>query len=204
MQVTEKFFKEVERVAKSTSRKWGDMDWEELRQDIWVYLMENPRERQKILNDPSPDRKLKRIASQRAVGLMWSFEISKGQFTYPRDHVKGLLKDGILLNAEAGTQLDSEVLALGMLELKTMNEGYFDIIVDKYINDVSPEDTKKLTRALDKLAELMSRIFKTPRYLCHDGPGSRTAISNATAQWITESQDNGLSPYKTGGAKLDF
>ena len=56
MEIEQEFYEHVDKVAKSTSYKWTDLDWEDIRQDMWVWLMENIPQLQQYQEDTHDDR----------------------------------------------------------------------------------------------------------------------------------------------------
>lgn len=58
---------------------------------------------------------------------------------------------------------------------------------------LEPSDTKRLQRAIDRLA-LRINVGRSKRRSTHDGPGARTVVSNATAQITTSMTAEGITP----------
>lgn len=189
MDIDLEFYEHVDRVARSTGYRWEDLDWEDIRQDVWVYLLENPNELNTLMvDDPDTrDKKLRRICSQRAVAEMYSYELSSGHYIYGTDEVREMLKQQISLKQEFEMLEERTDLALGMLELKQDNPSYFDVIVEKYFQDEEQDNTRRktLTRGIEKLTQLMNQNHNAREYGYDDGPGSRTVLSNSTSQAIT-------------------
>lgn len=189
MDISEGFYAHVDKVAKSTSYKWTDLDWEDIRQDVWVYLLERPAEYDRMVEDAWDDRdkKLRKVGSQVAVATLSAYELYSGQYVYGKDEVKGLLRSGALINSEFGTLSERLDLSLGMEELKDTNPSYFSVLVDNYVHEKSMTDAQYviISRALDKLTLLMNQIHNFNEYTYENGPGARTVLSNSASIGIT-------------------
>lgn len=182
MEISEEFYAHVDKVAKSTSYKWTDLDWEDIRQDMWVWLMENPTQLEQYQEDTYDDRdkKLRRVGTQVAVAEVHGYEQYSGQYIYGTDEVRGLLREGVVLKSDAGTLTERTDLSLAMLELKDTNPSYFEVIVDNYVHEKTLTNTERvrLTRARDKLTLLMNKIHNLREWTYHSGPGARKVMSN--------------------------
>lgn len=191
MEISEEFYQKVDKVAKSTAYKWEDLDWEDIRQDMWVWMLENPNEYNKLMEDDwdTRDKKLRKIGSQVAVAEVHGYEQYSGQYIYGTDEVRGLLRAGVVLKSDAGTLTERMDLSLAMMELKDSNISYFNIIVDKYVHEKELNNSQRvvLSRANDKLTLLMNQIHNIREYTYHSGPGARQALSNSTSVAITGS-----------------
>lgn len=191
MEITEGLYVHVEKVAKSTAYKWTDLDWEDIRQDMWVWMLGNPNEYNKLMEDDwdTRDKKLRRIGSQVAVAEVHGYEQYSGQYIYGTDEVRGLLRAGAVLKSDAGTLTERMDLSLAMMELKDSNISYFNIIVDKYVHESELTDSqqKTLLRGVNKLTLLMNQIHNIREYTYHSGPGARQVLSNSTSVAITGS-----------------
>lgn len=191
MEITEGLYVHVEKVAKSTAYKWTDLDWEDIRQDMWVHFLERPNEMDRILEDDyeTRDKKLRKVGSQVAVAEVHGYEQYSGQYIYGTDEVRGLLRAGVVLKSDAGTSTERTDLSLAMLELKDTNPSYFEVIVDNYVHEkiLSNTERVRLTRARDKLTLLMNKIHNLREWTYHSGPGARQVHSNGRAIWITRS-----------------
>lgn len=191
MEITEEFYVHVDKVAKSTSYKWEDLDWEDIRQDMWVHFLERPNEMDRIHADDyeTRDKKLRRVGTQVAVAQIHGYEQYSGQYIYGTDEVRGLLRAGVVLKSDAGTLTERMDLSLAMMELKDSNISYFNIIVDKYVHELELTDSqqKTLLRGVNKLTLLMNQIHNIREYTYHSGPGARQVFSNSTSVAITGS-----------------
>lgn len=172
-QIPKEFYDAVETAARGAGRKWPTLDWEDVRQDVWVYLLENPSEHTKLLSEEDPSTQLRRIAGQRAAMAADLYEFFSGQYEYGTDEVRTLLEMGLITNREAATLSESTDLSTGMLMLQSSNRSYFDLIVNKYVHGMEPKFRVEITRAIDSLTVLMNRCNTSARYTEHEGPGAR-------------------------------
>ena len=171
--IPKEFYDAVEQAAKGVGRKWPTLDWEDIRQDVWVYLLENKPEYAKLLKEEDPSTQLRRIAGQRAAMAADVYEFFSGQYDYGTDEVRTLLEMGLITNREAATLSESTDLSTGMLMLKDKNKKMFDVLVNKYVKGVEPVRRADTTDAIDKLTVLMNRCNTSKRYTDHQGPGAR-------------------------------
>lgn len=193
MEISEEFYDHVEKVAKSASYKWEDLDWEDIRQDIWVWLMENIPQLEQYQEDTYDDRdkKLRRVATQVCVAEIHGYEQYSGQYLYGRDEVRGMLEQGVPFKSEhMGTATERADLTLALTELKEHNLAQFTVITDRYFKgeyDSTPAKRKMMERGLDNLTQLMNRIHNFNEYTYQDGIGARKVLSNSTSLAITGS-----------------
>ncbi len=191
MEISQEFYDKVDKVAKSTSYKWEDLDWEDIRQDMWVHLLERPNQFDIILEDDwdTVDKKLRKIGSQVAVAEVHGYEQYSGQYVYGKDEVKGLLRSGALLDSNFGTLTERTDLSLAMEALKESNPSYFTLLVDNYVYDKAMTEAqfKTIVKALSKLTVLMNQVHNFNEYTYEDGPGARQVFSNSTSVAITGS-----------------
>lgn len=191
MEITQEFYEHVDKVAKSTSYRWADLNWEDIRQDMWVYLLERPAEYDRMVEDEweTRDKKLRRVGSQVAVAEVHGYEQYSGQYIYGTDEVRGLLRAGVVIKTDAGTVTERMDMSLAMMELKETNPSYFNVIVDRYVHEreLNGAERKRLSLATDKLTLLMNQIHNIREYTYHSGPGARQVLSNSTSVAITGS-----------------
>lgn len=189
MEISEEFYDHVDRVAKSTSYKWEDLDWEDIRQDMWVWLMENIPQLEQYQEDTHDDRdkKLRRVGTQVAVAQIHGYEQWSGQYIYGTDEVRGWLRENIILEDGMVTVSERTDLSLAMLQLKETHKSYFDVIVDRFVREreLNGAERKRLSLAVDKLTHLMNQIHNFNEYTYEDAPGSRRVLSNSTSLAIT-------------------
>ena len=185
--IPEDFYRAVERAARNTADKWPLEEWEDLSQDVWVRMLESPSTLEKCLTSDNPAAMLSRMSGQIAIENQLKRNLFQGKNPYNPIQVRSMLGAGILKDYNVATVSESHDLSYGMLDLKKANVAYFQIILSKYKKDLDVKEKMKLTRAVDKLTDLMNiTVLKAPKY--HDGPGSRKAMPNERAQWVTQTQ----------------
>lgn len=172
-QIPKEFYEAVDQAARNAGRKWPTLDWEDIRQDVWVYLLERPNQLAKLTAEEDPGTELRRVAGQQAAMSADVYEFFSGQYEYGTDEVRVLLEMGLITDREAATLSESTDLSTGMLMLKDKNKAMFDLIVDKYVHGIDQPDRKAVTRAVDALTVLMNRVNTSTRYTDHQGPGAR-------------------------------
>ena len=191
MEITEEFYEKVDKVAKSTAYKWEDLDWEDIRQDMWVWMLGNPNEYNRLMEDDwdTVDKKLRKIGSQVAVAEIHGYGVYSGQYVYGKDEVKGMLRAGMLLDTSMGTLIERTDLSLAIEQLKETKPSYFQVLIDNYVHEKSMTDAQYvvISRALDKLTQLMNQVHNFNEYTYDNGPGARQVFSNSTSVAITGS-----------------
>jgi len=179
--IPEDFYRAVERAARNTAEKWPLEEWEDLSQDVWVRMLETPSTLEKCLTSDNPAPMLSKMSGQIATENQLKRNLFQGKNPYSPIQVRSMLDAGILKDYNVATVSESHDISYGMLDLKKVNDDYFQIVVHKYKNDLQVTDTKKVTRSIDKLTDLMNiAVLKAPKY--YDGPGGRKAMSNSAAQ----------------------
>jgi DNA-directed RNA polymerase specialized sigma24 family protein len=184
VEITEEFREKVDKAAKSVAGRDNLVEWEDLSQDIWVWLLENPNQYQKYTEMEDPYRYLTKIARQQKYKQDSSLEHFSGNYTYNPPEVRGLLSE-YLVDVTLERVSEHVDLVEGMLMLRSTNASYFKILVDKYVNGVDPANASAATRATDKLTKLMNQVNRAARY-SHEGIGTRRVVSNATATAWTD------------------
>jgi hypothetical protein len=187
--IPKEFYDRVDRAARDIAIKWPLSDWEDIRQDIWVWLLENPNQLAKYLEMENPRSELKKVGQQAASREHATYELFSGQYEYGIDETRELLEMGVITDSEATTLVESTDLSSGMLLLKDSNMNYFNTIVDKYVHFKEIEDRKLVSRAVEKLATHMNQANKSNRYVDHQGPGARTGMSNYETHLSTSRND---------------
>jgi len=173
--IPKEFYDAVETAARGSARKWPTLDWEDVRQDVWVYLLERPNQLDQLVGEEDPSTQLRKIAGQQAAMAADVYEFFSGQYEYGTDEVRTLLEMGLITNREAATLTESTDLSTGMLMLKSSNKKMFDVVVNKYVHGIEPNRRADTSDAIDKLTVLMNRANTSARYEDHQGPGARTA-----------------------------
>lgn len=176
--ITPDFREKVDKAARSVSGRNNQIDWEDVAQDMWVWMLENPSQYASYVEMEDPFKQLKKVAKQEVYKANNAYEHYSGNYTYNPGEVRGLLNE-YLIDATLESVSEHVDLVEGMLLLKGDAPGYFKTIVDKWVNNREP-NSSTTTKAVDKLAILMNQVNQAARY-SYEGPGSRTAITNTQA-----------------------
>lgn len=126
------------------------------------------------------------------------------QYHYTAKEVRALCsealfdRDAFMARIEAQDErltADPEEVLARVLDLQDAFNNASDadkaVLVSRFVEGIPPKSSAEsmaLSRAIDRLA-LSINIGRSKRRQAHDGPGSRKAISNTTAQAITTRQD---------------
>lgn len=177
--ITDEFREKVDKVARSVAGSSNVIDWEDLSQDMWVWMLENPSQYNSYLELEDPFRNLKKIAKQQMYKANNAWEWYSGQYTYTPTEVRGLLGDYLLdVNLEAVSEhID---LVEGLLLLRDTNKNQFNTLVNKWVHGIDPRHSMRVTEAVDKLTIMMNRVNNAARY-SYEGPGSRKVFTNTQA-----------------------
>lgn len=171
--IPEEFYARVEAVARQVQNKWPNLDWEDIRQETWLYLVENRGELTKVVKD-ADNQLLRKVTSERASALTRNQEVAWGKYEYGTKHVRSMLEAGLLHDDRMGTLSERHDLDNATSDLAVEYPKYWDLIMDKYYNEATGYDgakRKELTRAVDKLTELMNR-YRLMQVIDHVGLNS--------------------------------
>jgi hypothetical protein len=175
--ITDDFREKVNKAARSVAGS-TQLEWEDLSQDMWVWMLENPTQYNNYVELEDPFKQLKKIAKQEAYKQNSTLEYFSGNYTYTPGEVRGLLNE-YLIDVTIEAISEHVDLVEGLLMLRSDAPGYFKAIIDKWVNAV--ENNRSVTsKAVDKLAILMNQVNKAARY-SYEGPGSRKAMTNSQA-----------------------
>lgn len=185
----------VETAAAEVARQWPDViDAEDAAQEIWVRILESPQtvERLQGMDGTRQVRALIAIGSQIASEYRSSYELFSGQVVYSLADVEVTLLRGVLAGSQTTTQTERLDLDEALAMLKERSPHLHRALVDEYVLGIYDKSSgsarKTLSRARVELTKLMNRVHASRRY--SDGPGSRKAISNSQAAFVTKSMDD--------------
>lgn len=178
--ITEEFREKVDKAARSVAGRNNQVEWEDVRQDVWVRLLEDPQDYSRLCEMDDPFTSLKRIAKQEIYKQNSALEHFSGNYTYTPGEVRGLLNE-YLVEVTLESLAENVDLVEGVLMLKGSNSTYFKVLVDKYVWGIDPKHPENLARAVEKLTQHMNQVNKAARY-SYEGPGNRKILSNAQAQ----------------------
>lgn len=179
MVITEDFREKVEKAARSVAGRSNQVEWEDLSQDIWVWLLENPKQYDKYCEMEDPYRNLVKVAKQEIYKQNSAYEHFTGDYTYTNGEVRGLLKEH-LFEPTLETISEHSDLVEGLLMVKAKSHNQFNLLINKFVHGIEV-DSRRESEAVDKLVNCMNQVNKSARY-SYEGPGSRRAVTNAAAQ----------------------
>lgn len=177
MEITKEFREKVDKAARSVAGS-ANLDWEDLSQDMWVWMLENPKQYDDYILLEDPFRQLKKVAKQEAFKQNSALEYYSGNYTYVPGEVRGLL-DEYLFEVTIENISEHVDLVEGLLLLRSETPSYFRAVIGKWVNGA--ETSRQMTaKAVDRLAQFMNQVNKAARY-SYEGPGSRKVLSNSQA-----------------------
>jgi len=204
------FKEEIERASDYVARDWpGVIEADDIVQEIWIRLLESPKA-EKALREADPALRfdvLKRWGNQIASKYANDYELFSGNAYYGTEHVRNLLKAGMLTVTRRDLGEMKETLtefldlheAYDALKRQPVSErrkapGFAQLIWMAYVEGTLDRSNgylrKELTRAITSLTDLMNQAHKR-RFANHaEGPGSRKVISNEKARNISKSDLN--------------
>lgn len=182
MVITDEFREKVDKAARSVTGSNNTVDWEDISQDMWVWMLENPKQYTNYTELEDPFRELKKVAKQAVYKQNNANEYFTGNYTYTPGEVRGLLNQ-YLLDVTLEAVAEHVDLVEGLLLLKVEAPGYFKTVINKWVHDAEG-DRGTTTKAVDKLSILMNQVNQAARY-SYEGPGSRKPTSNTQAVVLT-------------------
>lgn len=159
--IPDEFYKTVDTVARKVQTKFVNLDWEDIRQDIWVDMLQQNEVYDLVVMD-NPEGILYRKATRVATAASYGDEISWGAYKYSVRVVRKMLEGGFLADYDQGTLSEQEDLRVAFGQLEASNSRYANLVYERYINDIKPEnraDTDALQRAVTRLTTLMNRSW---------------------------------------------
>jgi hypothetical protein len=176
--ISEEFYELTERAAKAVGRRWPTIDWEDIRQAIWLYILDKKidlseweAEGEEVM------RKLCRVGGQYASSQAEKDVASAGGYRYRAKEVRGMLKAGFLTDSNAGTLAEYHDLETAMKRLKQSHSHYFKAVVDKYVQDDDTVDSNLVTRSVTKLTFHMNNN-RNREILLRSGVSNRRSLTN--------------------------
>lgn len=169
--IPEEFYDRVERVARQFQKGWEHLDWEDIRQEIWVFLLERPNQ---LANNVIADdlESLRKIAKQIVAEMTRDQEVAWGKYEYGTKHVRSMLDSGFLKDHRMGTLSEYHDLMNGLDRLSRSNPNSWLIIIDRFREGVEVSDkTGKVTKAIARLTTEMN-LFRIGQIEDHVGLNS--------------------------------
>ena len=188
----------IRRAAKSVAFQWpGVIEADDVEQSIYLRLLESPGSVSKILEmDERPQyRAIVGMGHQIASQERADYDYYKGSYRYSVVEVRKLLNDGALIEPAEGFREAMVDLFLALEVLHEDKPQYSDALYRRYQDGESTTDDKQyenaLRNGLTALVDEMNAINKRRFSERDSGPGSRTAITSATASYVSSNQYDG-------------
>lgn len=150
--------RQVKIEAKLAHTRWSRiMDAEDIEQEIWLFILENPTV-QKYLE--SANKKQIKAALRRRADIICSkeridYERFSGNFIYRPAEVSALLR---CIKEREELPPDERIdLELGLKDLKRENPRYYDVLIGRYIKGEMVAYKSLASRALETLTTYMNR-----------------------------------------------
>jgi hypothetical protein len=181
----------IRRAARSVAYQWPNVaEADDIEQGINLRLLESPGSVEKIheMEDAARYRAIVGIGHQLASIERDDYSHFSGNYTYSVDDVKSLLLKGALYEELPGFSSAMIDLDIGLREVTAKAPQYSDAIFRRYAAWISPTEKSEknaLSNALTALTDEMNRSNARRWATRDDGPGSRTAVSNAAAKAAT-------------------
>lgn len=180
--------------ARRVAGQWPTtVEKEDLEQDIVLHLLTRPGVLARLFEEPEQQVRqafLIKVGHQLASKQQQDYDRFSGNYLYDAAEVRGLVERQVWLTESkpSAEKLDLEE-ALGLLAEK--NSRYYASLVNRFVHEIVPDtsDTaefNRIQRGIESLTELMNRIGAERKRTYTEGPGSRKAISNASALRATE------------------
>ncbi|QGH80615.1 RNA polymerase sigma factor [Mycobacterium phage Rahalelujah] len=187
----------IERAAKSVAFQWpGVVESDDAVQMIAERLWEHKASLMKVaaMENAAQYRAVVGIGHQLASIERTDYDHYKGSFKYSVGDVKDLLNRNVLTqNVEGFTDAVIDLMD-GLEAMVSKTPQYVESITSRYADgQVPPRGAaqKRLVDALTSLTNAMNTSNRRRHAERQDGPGSRSAITNATAQHISQVQYSG-------------
>jgi hypothetical protein len=169
--IPEEFYARVEAVARQFQKGWSHLDWEDIRQEMWVFFLERRNQLKEAILDPT-DTNLRVIAKQVVTALTEEENVAWGRYEYGTKHVRSMLDAGFLKDHRMGTLSEYHDLMNGLDRLSRSNQNSWLIIIDRFREGVEVSDkTGKVTKAIGRLTTEMN-LFRIGQIEDHVGLNS--------------------------------
>lgn len=193
----------VEGVARTLAATYRLVEAEDVEQEIWLALAANWR-----YLDGKEDAYVRSAAKRAGASYCererYDYTFNTAQFVYTTRDLRGLLAEAFFEDAAwldlprkefgAVESVMSGGLAVAMWDMAEafgrLKPHEAAAIRKRYATDkpLSPAERKSVERGIDAMAVILNRKISTEQIAAgaHEGPGARTALSNAQAQAMTK------------------
>lgn len=184
----------VEKICKKTARDFPEVTYEDLYQDLFLWILETPQ-----LKHPSR-RETVKVIERQARHMAWEiragFQYQYDRYLYRPSDVREILKTSFdtshwqvgFVPEDAWSDAEDQLIVHADVSwgYSFLPDNYKKILFRKYVlhdeYEHNSAEHKMFYRAIDRLVFVLN-VYRRPQ---HAGPGARRAISNAQAQWLVE------------------
>lgn len=170
---------QVAREALRAQFRWNNLlPAEDIEQEIWLFLMENPSAQRYLLegNKAEIAKALITRADIICSKERLSYDHFTGNFHYTTEEVRDLLDELTTERVELDPGLVD--LDLAMADLEDEDSAYYFILHEAYVAGVEPKYSIEKTRAVDKLTTIMNRKRSQREMDRTEGLGTKPKITN--------------------------
>jgi DNA-directed RNA polymerase specialized sigma24 family protein len=197
---TEKVMKMATRVGRQIAHGYSGIDAEDITGAILVHIAEKAP-KMKSDDEDYVYRAMRMAGLRYAARERYAYIINSSQYIYTPSEVRALLKEAYFVEemwqAPVGfddrlsATVSRETVMVSLLDIQSAMDKlpprHRDVIESTYGLNEEPANKMQVTRAIEDLTRHLNRHVNLPRSE-HEGPGSRTSLSNAQAQYLTRNQ----------------
>lgn len=157
--IPDEFYRNVETVAQQIQRSWPHFDWEDIRQEMWVFYLENPRQLSSAIKEPDKTSYMRKVARQAVAKMIENDELAWGRVEYSTKHVRSMLEAGMLRDPNLGTLSEYHDLMNGMDRLSRSAKKSHSIIENIWrFKKTLDINTGLITKAVQRLTRQMNEF----------------------------------------------
>jgi hypothetical protein len=192
----------AERIAKEIAREWPGIEADDIQQEILLHVLEPENNfESNEYDEQTLTAVLRTIGTRYANGERYAYTFNSAQYVYTPAEVRALLEEAFFDPAcwedAPRKEVDHRLNVAGggvSVALMDLREAFYklgpsiqDTIRKRYATaeELSATERMRITRGVEAMTRSLNR-FVADRGSDHDGPGSRSAMSNAKAQAVTK------------------
>lgn len=194
---------EIDRLADSLAIQWPGIDKDDIRQEMWIKVCQNW---EAVSRHEDAEKIALGLAKKAGQGYCsnerYFYQAQTAEWIYTPAEVRHILAQYYFDNdawtaaptkPQAGRQtVEADGLSIALIDVKIaierLSEAHQAILIRAFhgAESLSAGDRKRLQRAVDNVVKFLNRqVSQRFDHSDHDGPGSRKAISNSQARFIT-------------------
>lgn len=191
----------VEKVSRFAAKRYTDVDWEDVAQELYIELLKNMKIQSPEEEDSNAFMALSNLAKRVVQQIRGDNLHVSVQYSYSPDDVARLLDTALFYEDWAGGWVPGDAKEDDSysddLALRADVIWAFDLLIPSYQfalvsrykeGDLPPHgspEKQTLDRAHEKLVEILNSYTRGRK----GGPGDRKVVNNATAQYILDNQE---------------